>query len=83
LSGRTRSWETPRRRDELAILDHGPRSATVTADDALTVFALSVESLATLQATEPDAALKILSGLGRELSVRLRQANMTIHQLEA
>lgn len=67
---------------ELAILDRGPRSATVTADDALTVFALSVAGFAALQATEPDVALKFLSALGRELSVRLRQANLTIHQLE-
>jgi len=32
---------------------------------------------------EPDVALKILAALGREMSHRLRLANMTIHQLEA
>jgi MFS superfamily sulfate permease-like transporter len=68
---------------ELAILDGGPRSATVTADGALTTFALSDDSFRALQAREPDVAIKILSALGRELSNRLRQANMTIHQLEA
>jgi MFS superfamily sulfate permease-like transporter len=68
---------------ELAILDRGPRSATVTADDALTVFALGADDFRALQAKEPDIAVKILSALGRELSVRLRQANRTIHQLEA
>ena len=67
---------------ELAILDHGLRSATVTADDALTVFALSQDGFTSLQSSEPDVAIKILSALGRELSSRLRQANMTIHQLE-
>jgi sulfate permease, SulP family len=67
---------------ELAILDHGPRSATVTADDALTVFALGGTSFVALQSQEPDIAIKILSALSHELSSRLRQANMTIHQLE-
>ena len=68
---------------ELAILDRGPRSATVAADDALTVFALGADDFLALQAKEPDIAVKILSALGRELSLRLRQANRTIHQLEA
>jgi MFS superfamily sulfate permease-like transporter len=68
---------------ELAILDGGPRSATVTADEALTIFALSADGFKTLQAHEPDVAIRILSALGRELSYRLRQANMTINQLDA
>ena len=68
---------------ELAILDGGPRSATVTADEALTIFALSADGFKTLQANEPDVAIRILSALGRELSHRLRQANMTINQLDA
>jgi sulfate permease, SulP family len=68
---------------ELAILDRGPRSATVTADDEVTTWALSVGGFGTLQAREPDLAIQILSALGRELSGHLRQANMTIYQLEA
>jgi CRP-like cAMP-binding protein len=68
---------------ELALLDGRPRSATVTADDALTTYALSDEGFRALQAREPEVAIKILSALGGELSHRLRQANMTIHQLEA
>jgi sulfate permease, SulP family len=68
---------------ELAILDHGPRSATVSADDELTTWALSVDGFNTLQRREPDLAIRLLSALGRELSGHLRQANLTIHQLEA
>jgi SulP family sulfate permease len=68
---------------ELALLDRGPRSATVTADDEVTAFALSVDGFEGLRASEPDLAILILSALGRELSGRLRQANRTIHQLEA
>jgi len=67
---------------ELALLDKGPRSATITADDDLTTWALSEQSFKALQTQSPDIAIAILSALGRELSGRLRQANLTIHQLE-
>jgi hypothetical protein len=36
-----------------------------------------------LRESEPAIAIKILAGLSRELSGRLRRANRTIHQLEA
>jgi hypothetical protein len=31
---------------------------------------------------QPDLAINLLTALGRELSVRIRYANMTIQQLE-
>jgi MFS superfamily sulfate permease-like transporter len=68
---------------ELAILDGGPRSATVVADEQVHAFSLSVAAFGALQAKEPELAVLILTALGRELSDRLRQANRTIHQLEA
>ena len=67
---------------ELAILDRGPRSATITADEDLAGFGLSEASFAMLCQKQPDIAIKLLSALGRELSVRIRYANMTILQLE-
>jgi CRP-like cAMP-binding protein len=67
---------------ELAILDRGPRSATVTADEEMLAFALSGEGFDALREAEPPVAIKLLAALGRELSVRLRSANMTIQQLE-
>lgn len=67
---------------ELAILDPGPRSASVVADADLVCYALSDESFAALSTEKPEAAIKLLANLGRELSRRLRQANRTIHQLE-
>jgi SulP family sulfate permease len=67
---------------ELALLDRGPRSATVTVDEDLTGFGLSEASFDALCREQPDIAIKILSALGRELSVRIRYANMTILQLE-
>jgi MFS superfamily sulfate permease-like transporter len=68
---------------ELALLDRGPRSATVTADEDLTGFGLSEASFTVLCQKHPDIAIKLLSALGRELSVRIRHANTTIQQLQA
>ena len=67
---------------ELALLDRGPRSATITADEDLKAFGLSEASFAVLCQQQPDLAIKLLTALGRELSVRIRYANMTILQLE-
>jgi CRP-like cAMP-binding protein len=67
---------------ELAILDRGPRSATVTADEDMLAFALTGEGFDALRESEPAVAIKLLAALGRELSVRLRSANLTIQQLE-
>jgi MFS superfamily sulfate permease-like transporter len=67
---------------ELAILDAGSRSATVTADSELTCYVLSDEKFAALCAKAPATALKVLANLGRLLSHRLRDANRTIQQLE-
>jgi SulP family sulfate permease len=66
---------------ELALLDRGPRSATVTVDEDLAGFGLSEASFSGLCQAQPDLAIKLLSALGRELSVRVRYANMTIQQL--
>ena len=67
---------------ELAILDPGPRSATVVADEDLVTHALGGKDFAALSAEVPAVAIKLLASLGRELSRRLRRANRTIHQLE-
>jgi sulfate permease, SulP family len=67
---------------ELAILDTGPRSASVVADDDVICYVLGERQFAALAKDAPAVAIKLLSGLGRELSRRLRRANQTIHQLE-
>ena len=67
---------------ELAILDPGPRSASVIADVELVCYALTVDNFVLLSTEAPDVAIKLLANLSRELSRRLRQANRTIHQLE-
>ena len=61
----------------------GPRSATVVADEEVICYVLSASDFAALSDTAPTVAIKLLAGLGRELSARLRRANKTIHQLES
>jgi sulfate permease, SulP family len=68
---------------ELAILDAGPRSATLVADEDIVCCALRVADFEDLARNTPAIAIKLLTGLGRELSGRLRRANQTIHQLES
>jgi anti-anti-sigma regulatory factor len=68
---------------ELALLDRGPRSATVIADEEVTAFALSLAGFDALRKEDTEIALGLLAALGRELSDRLRRANRTIHQLES
>ena len=67
---------------ELAILDAGPRSATVIADEDLACFVLTALNFAILTEKHPDVAGRVLAAIGRELSGRLRTANRTIHLLE-
>jgi CRP-like cAMP-binding protein len=67
---------------ELALLDQGLRSASVVADDELICYSLSTSDFADLATEAPSVAIKLLAGLGRELSGRLRVANRTIQQLE-
>jgi sulfate permease, SulP family len=67
---------------ELAVLDAGARSATVTADSELVCYALSAQDFAALSETSPAVAIKLLTNLARRMSHRLRDANRTIQQLE-
>ena len=67
---------------ELALLDTGPRSASVQSETMLVCQVLSAGQFAALSQRSPGAALKLVANLGRELSYRLRAANRTIQQLE-
>lgn len=68
---------------EFAILDAGPRSATVVADDDIGCWVLGHGQFSALMSSAPHIAIRLLANLGRELSGRLRRANRTIHQLES
>ena len=66
----------------IAILDAGARSATVSTRDGLVCHVLSRDNFAALAEKAPATAIKLVSNLGSLLSHRLREANRTIQQLE-
>jgi CRP-like cAMP-binding protein/anti-anti-sigma regulatory factor len=67
---------------EVALLDSGPRSATVEADSALVCFVLSGADFQRLIAEQPGIAIRLLRNIAGELGNRLRRANRIIFQLE-
>lgn len=67
---------------EVALLDAGPRSATVKAENGLVCYTLNTKDFATMAGKFPSIALRLLATIGSELSGRLRAANRTLHQLE-
>lgn len=65
---------------EMALLDRGPRSATVVADEALVCHVLERSQFEKLAETQPRIGLALLSNLGRELSLRMRSAHYALAQ---
>lgn len=60
---------------EMSLLDHGPRSATVTANAATTVLVLNPLEFATMLDDAPSVAKKLL----RALAQRLRAVESATH----
>lgn len=52
---------------EMALLDQGPRSATITADTDMSLYVLDAKSFSTLIDRHPAVARKILRGLAQRL----------------
>jgi sulfate permease, SulP family len=67
---------------EMALLDHQPRSATVTAENDVVCWVLSEDAFQALIAEHPVIAVRLLSNIARELSARLRHATRMIAELE-
>ena len=65
---------------EMALLDREPRSATVTADEALLCYMLERDGFEALAAAHPRIGMTLLANLGRSLSLRLRDTNRTLGQ---
>jgi len=60
---------------EMALLDGGPRSADVIADEGVICYGMAVEAVRELSVEHPNVLTTILANLSREFSVRLRRAN--------
>ncbi len=64
---------------EMAFLDGRPRSATALADTPVRALQLDAQAFAHLRSTHPEAALELALNIARELSSRVRTANLQLH----
>jgi CRP-like cAMP-binding protein len=60
---------------EVALVDDGPRSATVTATEACELLCITRTTLGVLAGLQPAAAIHLLAAIGRSLVARLRRGN--------
>ena len=63
---------------EVALADGGPRSASVVTLEAIEALKLTTEKYEEMKQTHPGLAIKLMMGLLRLLSRRLRQINNTM-----
>ncbi len=68
---------------EVALLDAGPRSATVVADDDVSCSVLTVDAFEALRQRRPDLAFRLLESLSLGMARRLRAATDQIRTLLA
>jgi len=67
---------------EMALFDHGPRSATAIAHTDSVLYGLFDGDLDQLERTRPLAAARLLRNLGLAVSLRLRQTNDRLRDVE-
>ena len=60
---------------EVALFDHGPRSADVLANTDALLLKISPEAFSHLSQAAPELAAPILMGIGRTLTARIRADN--------
>ena len=70
------------RREELAVVEGGVRTADVHAVGPVTCYSLSIERLHAIGASHPNVMITILRNLVGILGSRLRVANEEIRSLE-
>ena len=63
---------------EVALADGGPRSASVVTLEAIEVLKLTTDNYEQMKQNQPSLAIKLMMGLLRLLSKRLRQINNTM-----
>jgi glutaminase len=67
---------------EMAVLEGGPRSADVIADERVVCYGLTVAHLDDLAAEDPHILSTILANMAREFASRIRAGNRVISQLQ-
>jgi SulP family sulfate permease len=67
---------------EAAILDGRPRSATAQAVGPAVVYELTRAALSEIEAHEPEIAIRLMTNLAKLLSIRMRETNEILKQLD-
>lgn len=67
---------------EMAVLESGPRSADIVADERVVCYGLSTDQLEALSAEEPRIMSTIMSNMAREFASRIRNGNKVILSLQ-
>ncbi|MBY4676247.1 Crp/Fnr family transcriptional regulator [Marinobacterium arenosum] len=67
---------------EMALIDMGPRSATVRAEEDCCAIELSLNALYELYQQDPTQFAMIQMNMARELSRRLREVNERLFQMQ-
>ncbi len=66
---------------EAALLDGRPRSATAQAAEDTVAYELTRENLKTIATDHPAIAIRMMTNLARQLSLRMRETNEIVRQL--
>ena len=67
---------------EMAVLEGGPRSADIVADERLICYGMTRDSLDALGAEDPRILSTILGNMAREFAARIRRGNEVISSLQ-
>ncbi len=67
---------------EMALFDHGPRSASALAQEDSVLYGLFDGDLDQLERTRPQAAARLLRNLALAVSLRLRHTNERLREIE-
>jgi CRP-like cAMP-binding protein len=67
---------------DAAILDGRPRSATAQAVGPTVVYELTRAALSEIEAREPDIAIRLMTNLAKVLTIRMRDTNEILRQLD-
>ena len=67
---------------EAALLDGRPRSATAQAVEDTVVYELTREAMDEIAARDPAIAIRLMTNLARLLSLRMRETNEILRQLD-
>jgi glutaminase len=67
---------------EMAVLEEGPRSADVVADERIVCYGLTAAQIRELSQSHPRIVSVLMTNMAREFALRIRKSNMLISSLQ-